>query len=133
MLGRIAGLLFILHVCFGLDPVIVENEAVRVTVDSPQGAVTSLVYKRAISFPYIADKGAGIAATGSLFAPVVWNGDRKIEIPLALRSRTQHSITLAGATSGIALTRAIRLDERSFSIAIYDARRNSTIAAGSVC
>ncbi|MEO7651466.1 MAG: hypothetical protein ABIZ80_13455, partial [Bryobacteraceae bacterium] len=64
---RIPLLLLLATASVAVEPVVLENAYVRATVDPAHGgAVTSLVYKKGISFPYIAERGAGIAATGRL-------------------------------------------------------------------
>ena len=113
-----------------LEPAILENPFVRVVVDREHGAVTSLHYKKAISFPYIAEKGAGVAAVGSLFAPLVESGGKVQPVTLTLQSEQRPGVvTLSGRAGGLLLTRTLRLDAGSSAIAIEDSLRNTSAAA----
>lgn len=51
------------------DATALENDLVRIVVDpSKGGAISSMVYKKATTFPAIEDKGAGLAGRGAYFA-----------------------------------------------------------------
>lgn len=112
-----------------LDPLVLENPYLRVTVDSAHGSVSSLVYKQAISFPYIAAKGAGVAGKGRLFEPVLWIGDRRLTPAFTLNSRKSGEIIFTCQTENLKITRILRLDPAGTSINISDEFHNRGRAA----
>ncbi len=70
MTGRLVLLALLAAVPAPEEGLVLENEFVRVAVDAKSGAVTSLTAKKAPS-PVIAERGAGSAGRGALFA---WEG-----------------------------------------------------------
>lgn len=112
---------------------VLENDFVRVAVDPSQaGAVTLMIYKKATSFPFIADKGAGVAGTGSYFAA----GEGALKAEPLRKEKGETVLRLTGARNGVTLERVIRLakDESGFRITdTYRAAKDSTVALGSSC
>ncbi len=84
-------------------------------------AVTSVLYKKAVSFGFIADKGAGIAGTGALFAPIVESsGKTANNLAMQVRKTNSRDVTLSTPLSqlavGLSLERRIRMGERAKAV-----------------
>src|SRR5262245_59434106 len=108
--------------CFADD--VVENDRVRLVVDPSRGGlVTSIVARRAGSFPLIAERGADSAASGSLFGVLVQVGGTTVDLGgLACRSRrTGDALLLEGRPAeGLSYTRSIRLCDGESGVSIAD-------------
>ena len=115
------------------EPLLLENEYVRVAVDPLHGgAVTSMLYKKAVNFGFIADKGAGIAGTGALFAPIVESsGKTANNLAMQVRRTNSLDVTLSTPLSqlavGLSLERRIRMGERQSSFSLEDVIRNDSV------
>jgi hypothetical protein len=115
------------------EPLLLENEYVRVAVDPLHGgAVTSMLYKKAVNFGFIADKGAGIAGTGALFAPIVESsGKTANNLAMQVRKTNSRDVTLSTPLSqlavGLSLERRIRMGERQSSFSLEDVIRNDSV------
>jgi len=110
MIARIALLL-----ALAVSPsgeLVLENEFVRLAVDAKSGAVTSLIAKKAPSFPVIAERGAGVAGRGTLFA---WDG---AAFETADRSPGELVIRSKGRE------RRIRMDPQESGFRLQDTLRN---------
>src|SRR5262249_39966400 len=58
-----------------------ENDYVRViVVPNKGGAITSMIHRKAATFPCIVDKGAGVAASGVFFVPMITVGTRAFDL-----------------------------------------------------
>lgn len=58
-----------------------ENRHVSVTIDPRRGgAVTAMTHKHAVRLPLLEERGAGVAAVGRLFVPVIEAGDRRLDL-----------------------------------------------------
>jgi len=70
-----------------------RNGFVDVTI-APEagGVVTSMAYLRAMTFPFIADRGAQVAGTGILFVPTFVSGTREIDISLLTMSAEEAEV-----------------------------------------
>jgi hypothetical protein len=111
------------------EPILLENDFVRVSVDALHGgAVTAMAYKKAHSFDFIADKGAGIAGSGSLFAPVVESAGKTADA-LTLRATRSggRAITLSGSLAdGLSLERRFQMGAQQSGFSITDVIDNDS-------
>ena len=109
------------------EPLLLENEYIRITIDPLRGAaVTSLLYKRALTFPLIASKGAGIAGTGALFAPVLEIGGASMT-PSTVARLSGTAATFSGVLApGLFFERHLRLGPHESGFSITDVVRNDT-------
>ena len=114
----------------GAEPLRLENTELRVTVDPRQGgAVTEIFYKRAMTFPLIADKGAGVAGSGCLFAPVVAVAGRTADwadARVVAASASSLSLTAPGGAPGLTWQRTFRLAAQECGWAMEDVLRNDS-------
>ncbi len=83
------------------DPIVLENEAVRVAVDPRTGAVASMICKTATTFPLIADRGAGVAGTGEFLA---------IPDLAEVRAERKDVLRLEGKWKGLSVERTFRME-----------------------
>ncbi len=116
--------------------IVLENEWVRVTLDPEAGgAVTALTYKKATTFPLIADKGAGSAGSGSLFTPQ-WNGVALSALPMKSTRREEAEetiVVLAGwPKDGLLLERSFRMGKQESGFRLEDTWKSSRETAGSL-
>src|ERR1700723_1413443 len=101
---RSVGLAALAVVSASARPMVLDNGLIRVAV-APElgGAVTAVTLEKAVSFPLIADKGAGVAGTGTLFAPIVeCGGNIARKFALQQTASTEDTLTLSASLSGLA-------------------------------
>ena len=109
---------------------VLENDGVRVTVDPAKGgAVTSMICKKATTFLFIADKGAQVAGTGSLWSPlIVASGQTNDFSSVAMKVEAskgadgEQVFKLAGAATspGVMVTREFRLARNESGFRLRD-------------
>jgi hypothetical protein len=121
-------LLFLAASAVATDPLRIQNAYVSVLVDPLQGgAVTSIVYRKAISFPFIAGKGAGVAGAGALFVPLVEReGVAPERLAMRVTRRGVRDITLSGRAAGLSLTRRLHMAAEQSGFTIEDQIRNDS-------
>ncbi len=96
---------------------VLENDFVRASVDPVTGAITSLLYKKAATFPLIADKGAGVAGTGAFFVPRFEGAGVALQGSGLRREKDDLVLRLTGGT----LERTVRLAKGESALRIADA------------
>lgn len=102
---------------------VLENDYVKVSVDpSRGGAVTSMVYKKATTFPFIADKGAGVAGLGAFFpVPVADGATLALKADPLKKEKDEVVLRLsASPKGGPAVERLIRLGKNESGFRITD-------------
>ena len=128
---------------------VLENDFVKVTIDPQKGgAVTEIIYKKAVTIPDIAQRGAGSAATGRLFVPQIKVGETALDlatIPMKaqpIRAGDERGLKLTAALDrlapGLAIERTILLGAQESGLRIADTLRNGgaqavTLQAGALC
>lgn len=129
---RLGGLVLLAASAIATETVVLENAYVAVTVDPLDGgAVSRIVYHKAVRFPFIADKGAGVAGSGALFAPVI-ERDSSAAGRLAMQVTRQdaRSVTLsaplADVAAGLSLERCLRMGAEQSGFSIEDVIRNES-------
>ena len=110
------------------DEKVLENDHVRVTVDPRAGgAITGMTFKHATVFPVIAERGAGVAGTGTLFVPRIDGTDIGTNSPAvsmkSLEGETVLEVTCP-AGDGLTLTRTIRMAKEESGFRITDVYHN---------
>jgi hypothetical protein len=109
----------------GAAPVWLENDYVRISVDPAAGGVTSMVYRKAIAFPLIADKGAGIAGTGLLFTPTIEVSGAAFVPRVTSIQQDRSRITLRfTAPQGLSFERRLSLGDHESAFRMEDTLRN---------
>jgi len=117
------------------EPLLLENEYVRVAIDPRQGgAVTDMLYKNVLRFPLIAERGAGVAGSGVLFAPAIELGGKPLTISgMKVEHRAARAITLlASPVEGLSFERTLSTGAAESGFSIRDQVRNDTGGAISV-
>jgi WD40 repeat protein len=119
-----------------LNGINLDNDFIEATVDPARGGtVTSLIYKKAVHFPFIADKGAGVAGSGRFFSGLVRVGDQTHDlsaVALTVQPPTDGpeglvlklTASLPSVSPGLALERTLRLGRDESGLRITDTYRN---------
>ncbi len=116
----------------GAAPLVLDNGIVRLNVDPEQGgAITHIVYEKAVTFPLIAERGAGVAGSGRLFAPAVVVKDLNAgALALDVLRQTRTDMLLSGAlpevARGLVWQRRIALIPGASRFEIEDELRNDS-------
>ena len=129
ILARCLGLAILALSAVATEPILLENAFVRVSVDPRQGgAVTGLTYKKAYRFDFIANKGAGIAGSGALFAPVVEAGGKSAgTLAMHVSRHDNRALTLAASIQpGLSLERRMYMTAEQSALSIDDVIRNDS-------
>jgi hypothetical protein len=121
---------------------VLENEYVKVTVDSAKGgAVTSMICKKAVVLPFTADKGAQVAGTGAFCVPLVKVGEIVVDLsatPLKGELKTdaktgQMTLTLNGTLEpvgpGVSIERVISMGKEESGFRVSDTLKNDGAGA----
>src|SRR4051794_15762955 len=114
------------------EPLLLENEFLRIAVDPANGgAITSVLYKKAIRFPFIAERGAGVAATGALFVPWIESDGTAWKIPAegvrSIRADGGRTVTITFLpAAGVTFERRLSLSEHGTEFSLRDSVRNGS-------
>lgn len=118
------------------EAVVLENAFVRVTVDPPRGGgVTALRYKKAVTLPYIAERGAGVAGTGCLFTGLIEHEGRLHDLASVAFQGVSSSgpdgetvlkltAPLPAVSAGLSLERTLRLGREESGFRLTETLRN---------
>ena len=103
-----------------------ENDYVRAEVDPARGgAVAALHYGKAMVFPLIAERWAGIAGTGVLFAPWLEVDAVTVEMSgVASGARGRRFLSFSAGLAGLAWERQLRIDRGETRFSIRDLLHN---------
>ena len=129
---RLGGLVWLAASAVATETVVLENAYVTVTVDPLNGgAVTRIVYNKALRFPFIEDKGAGVAGSGALFAPVIErealaSGRLVMKVARQDARAIDLSAALPNIAPGLSLERRLRMAGEQSGFSIEDRIRNDS-------
>lgn len=118
----------------GDGELVLENGFVRATVDPARGGViTSMAYKKAMTFPLISSKGAGVAGSGTLFSGWIQANGRSVDLSTVaaraewVKGKNEAAKVLkltAAPAPGVALVRSLRMDPEEAGFRITDNYQN---------
>ena len=116
-----------------VDSVVLENDFARIlAVPEKGGAISSMIFKKATNFPFIADKDGGLAGSGVLFAARLSIDGRVFDlagVPLQAGKSGGRAVKLTGSVAGLVFERTIAMDERESGFRITDTIRNDAAGA----